>query len=104
MLFVLFLIPLNPPYPAAVVSSPLLVEAVPNPSVNNVLIDDYADKERAQKDLQAQEIKATQRKIREAVQDALKYKYNDFDYRYIYKLPESYKFLIDFIKKKAKEK
>ena len=33
-----------------------------------------------------------------------KSKYNDFDYRYIYKLPESYKFLIDFIKKKAKEK
>ena len=33
-----------------------------------------------------------------------KSKYNDFDYRYIYKLPESYKFLIDFIKKKSKEK
>ena len=33
-----------------------------------------------------------------------KSKYNNFDYRYIYKLPESYKFLIDFIKKKAKEK
>lgn len=44
-----------------------------------VLIVDYADKERAQKDLQAQEIKATQRKIREAVQDALKYRYKDFD-------------------------
>ena len=33
-----------------------------------------------------------------------KSEYNNFDYRYIYKLPESYKFLIDFIKKKAKEK
>ena len=33
-----------------------------------------------------------------------KSKYNNFDHRYIYKLPESYKFLIDFIKKKAKEK
>lgn len=30
-------------------------------------------------------------------------KYNNFNHRHIYKLPESYKFLIDFIKKKAKE-
>lgn len=33
-----------------------------------------------------------------------KSKYNNFNHRHIYKLPESYKFLIDFIKKKAKEK
>lgn len=44
-----------------------------------VLVVDYADKERAQKDLQAQETKAIQRKIRKAVDDALKYRYKDFE-------------------------